>query len=291
MNVRRRRLVDPFSGLIHSKKRRQTIRFLKGLRFILEKALRSAAVAFAMYSVIPMPRFEWDSDDMRYHLIFFPWVGAVIGLLEWVWLKLCGIGPVQIPTTAAAAVGTAIPLLVTGGFHMDGYLDTMDALHSHQSREKKLEILKDPHVGAFAVIRGFIYILLYLAAFAVMRRGNTFTAFCGSYFLSRTMSGLSVLSLPSARKDGMLHTESVRSDQKMVKRLLWIELILCAVWILCRSPKCGALLLAAGVYCFFWMRHISRKEFGGLTGDLAGWFVTLTELVLLMAAAAAQILL
>lgn len=243
-----------------------------------------------MYSVIPMPRFEWDSDDMKYHLIFFPWVGAVIGLLEWAWMQLCGSGLVEIPAVAAAAVGTAVPLLVTGGFHMDGYLDTMDAIHSHQSRERKLEILKDPHIGAFAVIRGFIYILLYLAAFAVMAPGRAFAAFCGAYFFARAMSGLSVLSLPSARKDGMLHTESVRSDRKMVKIFLWLELAVCAVWMLCRSPGRGALLLAAGGCCFLRLRHVSRREFGGLTGDLAGWFVTMTELVLLIVSAVGQMI-
>lgn len=248
--------------------------------------MRSAAVAFAMYSVIPMPGFEWDSEDMKYHLIFFPWVGAVIGLLEWGWVNLCSAGPVQIPGFAAAAVGTAIPLLVTGGFHMDGFLDTMDAFHSHQSREKKLEILKDPHIGAFAVIRGFVCILLYMAAFAIMTPGKTFTAFCGAFFFSRTMSGLSVLYLPSARKDGMLHTESVRADRKAVKGVLWVELALCGIWMLCHTPGYSAVLLAAAGGCFLRLRHVSRKEFGGLTGDLAGWFVTHTELILLIVAAA-----
>ena len=55
----------------------------------------------------------------------------------------------------------SIPLLVTGGFHLDGYMDTMDALHSYQKKEKKLEILKDPHIGAFSVIMARVYGLMY----------------------------------------------------------------------------------------------------------------------------------
>ena len=60
--------------------------------------------------------------------------------------------------------GTAIPLIITGGFHADGFLDVSDSLCSYGSREKKLKILKDPHIGAFAVIRLAVYYLIYAAA-------------------------------------------------------------------------------------------------------------------------------
>ena len=55
-----------------------------------------------------------------------------------------------------------LPVLVTGGIHMDGFLDTTDALSSWQPREKKLEILKDSHAGAFAIIMGCSYFVLAL---------------------------------------------------------------------------------------------------------------------------------
>ena len=113
---------------------------------------------FSMYSKIPMVQFEWKEEDMRYSMCFFPLVGIVIGLLSWCWWLFCrqfGIGKM-----CFAFVGLAIILLVTGGIHMDGYMDTMDALHSYGSREKKLEILKDSHIGAFAVIMTVLYVLI-----------------------------------------------------------------------------------------------------------------------------------
>lgn len=69
-----------------------------------------------------------------------------------------------------ASIAVCIPLLVTGGIHMDGYMDTVDALSSHQSVEKKLEILKDPNAGAFAVIYCGIYLLLSLGLFYQLGR-------------------------------------------------------------------------------------------------------------------------
>ena len=102
---------------------------------LFKKIGKSIAIAFSMYSKIPMPQFEWKEEDMRYSMCFFPLVGIVIGLLSWFWWLFCqhfGIGKM-----CFAFVGLAIILLVTGGIHMDGYKDTMDALHSYGSREKK----------------------------------------------------------------------------------------------------------------------------------------------------------
>ena len=83
-----------------------------------------------MYSKIPMPRFVWKSEDMKYHLCFFPWIGALIGVLEVVWYQISCSWQTSFLSLCVMA---AIPLLVTGGFHVDGFLDTCDALHSYQS--------------------------------------------------------------------------------------------------------------------------------------------------------------
>ena len=109
--------------------------------------LQTMAVAFAMFSALPVPQFTWNSKNMRYALCAFPLIGGVIGAL---W-SLCGALP--LPDMIRAGGFCLIPVLVTGGIHLDGYADTSDALSSYGNREKKLEILKDPRCGAFAVIR------------------------------------------------------------------------------------------------------------------------------------------
>lgn len=107
---------------------------------LLKKIGKSIAIAFSMYSKIPMVQFEWKEEDMRYSMCFFPLVGIVIGLLSWCWWLFCQ--QFDIGKMCFAFVGIAIILLVTGGIHMDGYMDTMDALHSYGSREKKTGNLK-----------------------------------------------------------------------------------------------------------------------------------------------------
>ena len=100
--------------------------------------LQTMAVAFAMFSALPVPQFTWNSKNMRYALCAFPLIGGVIGAL---W-SLCGALP--LPDMIRAGGFCLIPVLVTGGIHLDGYADTSDALSSYGDREKKLEILKDP---------------------------------------------------------------------------------------------------------------------------------------------------
>lgn len=96
-----------------------------------------------MYSKIPMPQFKWNDDDMKYMLVFFPWIGAVIGLLLMLWRYI--YSHFGVTDICYVCIGALIPIAVTGGFHIDGFMDTMDAFHSYKPRQEKLAILKDSH--------------------------------------------------------------------------------------------------------------------------------------------------
>ena len=90
--------------------------------------LETILVAFAMFSAIPLPRVDWNGRNMRYALCAFPLVGAVCGGLWWGWAWVCGwLGA---PELLRGAGFCLIPALVTGGIHLDGYCDTVDALAS-----------------------------------------------------------------------------------------------------------------------------------------------------------------
>ena len=93
-------------------------------------ALQTIAVAFAMFSALPMPQFAWNEKNMRYALCAFPLIGVVIGAL---WC-LCGALP--LPDFARAAWFCLMPVWVTGGIHLDGYADTCDDLSSYGDTKK-----------------------------------------------------------------------------------------------------------------------------------------------------------
>ena len=119
--------------------------------------LQTIAVAFAMFSAVPVPQFDWNKKNMRYSLCAFPLVGVLCGVL---W---CVCASLPLPAMVRAAGFCLIPVWVTGGIHLDGYADTCDALCSYGDTKKKLDILKDPHCGAFAVIRLCSYFVAYFA--------------------------------------------------------------------------------------------------------------------------------
>ncbi len=247
------------------------------------KIIRSCIVSFSMYSKIPMPQFEWKEDDMKYMLCFFPWIGAVIGGLLWLWSLLCdrfGIGMI-----CYVAIGTLIPLAVTGGFHVDGFMDTMDAFHSYQPREKKLEILKDSHIGAFAVIMLAAYGLLYVGAFSQIVMGKALAVFCCGFFMARCLSGIAVVTFKSAKSDGLLFMFADTAQKKIVKAALYIQLILCAAFMLYISLWTGGAVIVAALGSFLYYYYRSKKELGGITGDTAGYFVTICECAMAVAAA------
>ena len=92
----------------------------------------SFKIAFSMYSKIPMPKSDWTKENMRYIMCFFPLVGVLIGGVTWLW------GSFGEALTESrifyASVLVLIPVLITGGIHLDGLLDTSDALHSYQPK-------------------------------------------------------------------------------------------------------------------------------------------------------------
>ena len=251
------------------------------------KLVKSIAVAFSIYSRIPMPSFDWDSDDMKYQLIFFPWVGGVIGLAVWLWTYVCEYQ--QINKLTWGLIMLAIPLIITGGLHIDGFMDTSDARHSYQPKERKLEILKDPHIGAFSVICLLIYVLIYLAALLLVDAKAAYALIACFFFASRALSGIAIKTFKQAKSEGMVKTTADNSEGKIVVPVLIIELIMCLTFMAVISIRGLLAILVVESAVFIYYKKMSYKEFGGVTGDLAGYYVSIAELTCVLTMAICNI--
>lgn len=258
------------------------------------KILRTIATAFAQYSRIPMPRFEWKDEDVCCSLAAFPLVGAVTGALFY---ALFAAGRyLEIPETALAMLLAAVPLIVTGGFHVDGFMDVADALSSYRTREEKLAILKDPHIGAFAVIRlaicGLIYIASLIIVLAFANADGLLIVIAAGFVLSRALSAVSVLTFKSAKNEGMLYYEATSAagarNMNLAFSFIWIAIA--SALILWSGRVAGAAAIAAAILSFAWYRHLSYKEFGGITGDTAGYLVVICEIAIAAASALSAVL-
>ena len=251
--------------------------------------IKSLVIAFSIYSKIPVPQFAWKEEDMKYMMCFFPWIGGVIGLLLYGWCMLCR--QLSIGNLCATLMCGAIPLAVSGGFHVDGFLDTMDAFHSYQPRERKLEILKDSHIGAFAVIMFALYGLVYLAAFSEIKDMRLLSVVCAGFFLARGLSGIAVFTFPKAKKEGMVNTFEESGKQKTVTVSLMLQCIACVVFMLVRGGALGGWITLAALLSFGYYYWKTKKELGGMTGDTAGYFVVICEGCMVVTAAVLQIFL
>ena len=240
--------------------------------------IKSLIIAFAMYSKIPMPVVEWKKENMRYAMCFFPAVGAVIG--GCICLIGCLFSFCQVGGLLRGAVYTVVPILISGGIHMDGFMDTMDAKASYGDREKKLEILKDSHAGAFAILGLGCYLLLSTAVWSEMP--DSMLPFAGMvYVLSRAFSGLSVVCFQAARNSGLLKTFQDHAQKRAVGMTMCGYIAVCAGIMSIMNWKTAIAVFLPVLAVFFYYRRLSYSQFGGITGDLAGYFLQVSELAML----------
>lgn len=125
--------------------------------------IRSLCTAFAMYSRLPVPCGNWKKEDMQYSIGLFPLVGIVVGVLEYIWLysalrASAAVLPGMLQTAlflAVVLIACIIPVLVTGGIHVDGFMDTSDALSSWGDRDQNCRSSQIPisaHFPSFPLL-------------------------------------------------------------------------------------------------------------------------------------------
>ncbi|MCR5149477.1 MAG: adenosylcobinamide-GDP ribazoletransferase [Eubacterium sp.] len=236
-------------------------------------------IAISIYSHIPVPQFKWKDEDMRYSLCFFPFVGVIIGALMSCWILLSeelGLGKILITSVAAA-----LPLIVTGGFHVDGFMDTMDAFHSYKSKEEKIKIMSDPHIGAFSVIMTIMYYLLFLGVISEVDNVKLMLSASGGFVISRIFSAGLVILLKPAKENGMLKYFNDTAARRRVLLCLALELIILNVVLTITVNPIMLIETAVALLFSIFYKYKCEKELGGVTGDTAGYFVTVVELLII----------
>ena len=239
--------------------------------------LRPVCIAFSTYSIIPMPQFEWDERSLRYSLAALPLVGAVIGAAMYGLSLLLSF--LNAGTLLSSALLAFVPALISGGIHLDGFLDTADALSSRVERERALKILKDSRCGAFAVIYCVFYILITAGVMGEIAPTPAIYPACFGYCMSRSLGAMTALLTKSARSDGMLAAFTSVTDRRVALSVLSAAAFVCAALMIWLSLPCGLCALALLALWLPLYRRIALTRFGGVTGDTTGFFITVCELL------------
>ena len=246
----------------------------------MKNVWNSFKIAFSMYSKIPMPYADWTAENMQYAMCFFPLIGAVIGVVMTLLATVMPLLPFH--HSLKTVLYLLVPILITGGIHIDGFLDTCDALSSWQPIERRLEILKDPHTGAFAIISAISYYLLAFGIWSEAGRESVWILSIG-FVLSRAMSGYSVVTFRMAKNSGLAATFSEKAKKKRVRQVMVVYFIVISIAMILVNWLLGVVAITAALLVFWYYHRTSYKNFGGITGDLAGYFLCLCELFMAIA--------
>ena len=230
-------------------------------------------MAQSMFCAFPCPCHAWKEEARNKMLLFLPVIGLEIGAL-WV-LTAWILRFFQIPTLVTGLVLCAIPYLSTGFIHLDGFLDVTDAIGSWRPLEQRRAILKDSHVGSFAVVGCVFLLLAGFALFASAPQDSNFWCLLLVPVVSRCCSAIAVLQLkPMETSQYAKGHGAAKKWQALVLGLAGLCCVLCGflVWGRYGWVLVGGLL---GYGAALWK---SFRLLEGMNGDISGFCLTISEL-------------
>ena len=238
--------------------------------------MKSLVLAFSMFSRIPVPQADFTEANMGRTMAVFPLVGLALGLAVagWVWL-----GHMLEFGQFLRAVGiTLLPLALSGGIHADGLCDTVDALASHGDTATKQRILRDPHLGAFAAMALCGYCLLFFALAAeLVLPWPRLACLVLALAVSRSVTGLAVLGFPPSPESTL--ARQFQRGAHGSRLLLWGWLLCLGMAMLLLDGLAGFVAFALPLALLWRWKGFASRQFGGMSGDLAGCLLMLCELL------------
>lgn len=255
----------------------------------MKKLYKAFIMALGMFTVIPTPYVEWDDEGAKNMMKFYPVIGLIVGSIwSLIYLMLTFISTSLILKSAILMI---VPFLITGMLHLDGYMDVCDAILSRRDKEEKLRILKDSATGAFAVIAlmmlffvdfGAIHCFLEKSIkvdvkFFFTNRNIVYglilipiiSRSIAAYFLL-TRSTIKESSLGSYFKKG-----TNKADVAVMIVSFLVGTILCCLLIDVKYIAIPLFMALSGKCSV----EKCRKEFGGISGDVAGFTLVISELI------------
>ena len=233
--------------------------------------LHAFAMCQSMFCAIPAPQV-WDEKARDKILLFLPIVGLEIGAIWTAIAWVCRL--LNLPTMIMALILSAYPYIITGFLHLDGYMDVTDAVKSWRDLERRREILKDSHVGSFAVIGIVLLMLAQFAAFASAPVDANCFILIFIPAASRCCSALAVTGLKP------MSTSQYADQGKPKSHMVVLLTIILVVFLAAGFLLCGkyGFALIGGLIGYGLALRRAYKSLEGMNGDISGYALTIGEL-------------
>ncbi len=247
------------------------------------KHLGELRTALAFFTRLPVGAVPKQSHFSNF-IVYFPLVGIILGLLVGL---LCGLFGMILPSLLAGFLGCFAWVYITGGLHLDGVADCGDGLFVAASKEKRLQIMKEPQVGTFGVLALFFvlgcksFALAHLVGFMHKHESSFFVvlflmlACAYAAMLGRSMVFIAARE-QSARADGLGQTVMQELTTRHIKRILFLTVCASVLFFVLSinfthfSYQVPLALLVALCTVYVLVRF-AKKQIEGVTGDVFGF--------------------
>jgi len=242
--------------------------------------MRGIFLALQFFTVIPINKeLEMDRKSVTAMFATLPWIGVLTGIFtSSVWFFF-DASPLFLAFTIVL-----IGIIVSGGLHLDGFVDTSDAFFSYQHIDKRHEILADPRIGAFGAMALLFFIVgkILLLAEIISHNGMRWEWLVVLPILARAGMVYYFIITPAARDKGLAAFFKNRFDHQLLRITTLLSIVVSAGFIIVVAGNISVAVssLVALFICANAYKYWTKKHFGGVTGDVSGAFVEGMEVVL-----------
>jgi len=253
---------------------------------VLRSFVNGFILTIQFFSTIPLTKREIPitAENLRRAIQLFPVLGLLQGamlatlfylLYEWTFFS---------PVAIAFCLWLFI-IIITGAIHLDGWIDSSDAFFSYRDKQRRIEILADPRVGAFGLISGIILLaarFLFIYETMVMANTFTFTLILLLPFIGKIFMGMMLTLVPPIKKEGLGHLFHQASDRYIFAFYSVYSVIVFGMLIFLQFDALviALIMLLITLIGYFFARRKALVWFGGINGDIVGGATEGVETVL-----------
>lgn len=247
----------------------------------MKKLYKGFIMALSMFTILPTPYIEWDDDGVKNMMKFYPIIGLIVGGIWSIVYYL--ISSLNVSIVLKSVIIMIVPFIITGMLHLDGFMDVCDAILSRRDKEEKLRILKDSATGAFAVISLVIlFFLQFGGIYSILDKKIPFYILILIPIVSRSSVAYYLLSRTTIKEStlGTYFKKGTNVHDRIIMIILLLAMFIMSFMLL---NLYGIVVVSSIIIGITWAVEKCKKEFGGISGDVAGFALVIGEIIGMLA--------
>lgn len=243
----------------------------------MKKLYKGFIMALSMFTILPTPYVEWDDEGAKNMMKFYPIIGVIVGGIWSLIYHLMSI--LNISIILKSVIIMIVPFIITGMLHLDGFMDVCDAILSRRDKEEKLRILKDSTTGAFSVISLVIlFFLQFGGIYSVLEKNIPFYILILIPMVSRSVVSYFLLSRNTI-KESTLGSYFKKGTNIKDRIIMIVSLVITLIISFVLLNMYGIVLVLVITLGIIWAVEMCKREFGGISGDVAGFALVVGEVI------------